>query len=104
MASCSSRSVRDRELQSGSRTVDVDTYQALTVCTLARDVCKSPFQIMGRQNRTPATIRGENTVILLLWISSSSSRTPAHWYLAPERALVPTDGQSHFALSGRGTR
>jgi hypothetical protein len=39
------------------RTVDVDTYQALTVCILARDVCKSPFQIMGRQNRTPATIR-----------------------------------------------
>src|SRR5208337_1230027 len=27
MASCSSRSVRDRELQSGTRTVDVDTYQ-----------------------------------------------------------------------------
>src|ERR1700726_3891477 len=56
MASCSSRSVRDRELRSGSRTVDVDTYQALTVCILAPDVCKSPLQIMGRQNRTPATV------------------------------------------------
>jgi hypothetical protein len=36
---------RDRELQSGSGTVDVDTYQAHTVCILALDVCKSPFQI-----------------------------------------------------------
>jgi len=41
MASCSSRSVRDRERQNR----DVDTYQALTVCILAGDICKSPFSI-----------------------------------------------------------
>src|SRR5258707_12735700 len=34
---------------SGSRTVDVDTYQALTVCILARDVCKRvpPGRVLG---------------------------------------------------------
>src|SRR5260370_40184880 len=47
MASCSSRSARDRELHSGSRTVDIDTYQAHTVCILARDVCKGLFRVMG---------------------------------------------------------
>src|SRR5437899_633835 len=76
MASCSSGSARDRELQSGSRTVNVDTYQAQTVCILARDVCKSPFEVMGRQNRTPATIRGGNAVILLIWIRAAAAERP----------------------------
>jgi len=56
MASCSSRSGRDRDDQSGAGTADGDTYQALTVCIRAWNLCKSPFQIMGGQNRTPATI------------------------------------------------
>jgi len=45
MASLSSCSVRDRDYQSGSETVDVDTYQALTVCILALVVCKSLFRV-----------------------------------------------------------
>jgi hypothetical protein len=44
MASLSSCSVRDRDYQSGAGTVDVDTYQALTVCILALVVCKSLFR------------------------------------------------------------
>src|SRR5216683_4642966 len=81
MASCSSRSARDRELRSGSSAVDVDTYQAAAVCILAHDVCKSPFQVMGRQNRTPATIprreyRSSNS-ILLRQISTAAAELPA---------------------------
>jgi len=45
MASLSSCSVRDRDYQSGAETVDVDTYQALTVCILALVVCKSLFRV-----------------------------------------------------------
>src|SRR6266446_7263362 len=45
MASLSSCSVRDRDYQSGAGTVDVDTYQALTVCILALVVCKSLCRI-----------------------------------------------------------
>src|SRR5258708_39854934 len=44
MASCSFV-LRDRELQSGSRTVDV--HQAHTVCILARDVCKTSLPGRG---------------------------------------------------------
>ena len=34
--------MRDRDYQSGAGTVDVDTYQALILCILARVVCNSP--------------------------------------------------------------
>jgi hypothetical protein len=47
MASLSSCSVRDRDYQSGAGTVDVDTYQALTVCILAPTLCKSLFWSTG---------------------------------------------------------
>ncbi len=73
----SSRSVRDREIQSGSRTVNVDTYQALTGLHPGAGRLQEPFQIMGRQNQTPETVPRPNAVVLLLWISSSGSRTPA---------------------------
>src|SRR5437868_12665600 len=33
----------------GTRTLDVNTYQARTACTLTRDVCKSPFGVTGCQ-------------------------------------------------------
>src|SRR5260370_10151014 len=53
MASCSSRSARGRELQPGSRTVDVDTYQARTVSSWRGAVARASFQIMGPPGRWP---------------------------------------------------
>jgi hypothetical protein len=47
MASCSSCSERDRDHQSGAGTVDVDTYQTLTVCIPAPTLCKTLIRVMG---------------------------------------------------------
>src|ERR1700704_2553452 len=47
--------------QSCAGTVDVDTCQALTVCILARVVCKSLFRVAGCGN-----IHDRNTVVLRL--------------------------------------
>jgi len=83
MASCSSPSARDRELQSCSRTVDVDTHQAPTVCILTKDIGKSLFQIMGRQNRPPATI----------------PRRQCRNSSAPDQQLGPNNARSIFVFS-----
>ena len=47
-ASLSFRSAHDdRDHQLGAGTADVNTFKALTVCILARDVCKSLFWVTG---------------------------------------------------------
>jgi len=51
--------VRDRDYQSGAGTADVDTYQALTVCIRAPNLCKPGSRIRAAVVRAPAAaLRG----------------------------------------------
>ncbi len=60
--------MRDRYYQSGAETVDVDTYQALTVCILALVVCKSLFRVNAVRGKVDCLSGGAPMALEIEWL------------------------------------